>query len=176
MKSLVELHGGTVEAHSDGPGLGAELVVTLPLTAARASVGGAARRSPRARRVLVVEDNVDAGDTLRDLLRLEGHEVALARTGEEGLAIALAFRPDVVLCDIGLPGMDGYDVARTLRSDGRLPGLALVALSGYALPEDRRRAQEAGFVHHISKPATIEDLHRVLGAVPAPGEASRPSP
>jgi CheY-like chemotaxis protein len=111
--------------------------------------------------VLVVEDQVDAADVLADVLRLSGHEVEVARDGPEGLRRAREFRPDAVLCDIGLPGMDGYEVARRLRADGH-PDTLLVALTGYALPEDLRRAREAGFDAHLTKPARPEEVEAVL--------------
>jgi two-component system CheB/CheR fusion protein len=165
VRMLVELHGGTVEAHSAGLGAGAEFVVRLPLATRTARHGqGGGAGATAGRRVLVVEDNPDAGETLRELLGLEGHEVQLARTGEEGLALARTFRPDVVLCDLGLPGMDGFAFARAARAEPSLSTVALVALSGYAHEDDRRRAEAAGFVRHIRKPATLDDLRAAMAA------------
>jgi len=114
------------------------------------------------RRVLIIEDNIDGADSLREVLQLDGHEVAVAYNGPEGLAKARSFRPEVVLCDIGLPGMDGYDVARAFRASQSLKGAFLVALSGYALPDDLQRAREAGFERHIAKPPSIEQIAEVL--------------
>ncbi|MBI5544942.1 MAG: response regulator, partial [Deltaproteobacteria bacterium] len=129
--------------------------------------------SARTRRVLVIEDNVDAAESLKDLLQLDGHEVRIAFDGPSGLAVARDFRPEVVLCDIGLPGMSGYEVAQRLRSDDDLRDAVLVALTGYSLPEDRQRAAEAGFAHHIAKPPSIEAIERVLASscslAPRPG-------
>jgi PAS domain S-box-containing protein len=167
-KGFVELHGGTIDVQSEGPGRGTEVVVRLPLAAeplrdrpARAERGPAARR-----RVLVIEDNSDGAETLRMMLEMEGHEVAVAHDGLDGLARARAFRPEVVLCDIGLPEMDGFAVARALRDDGALRSSYLVALTGYALPEDQRRAAEAGFDLHLAKPPTVAQLQDALARAP----------
>lgn len=171
VKGLVELHGGTVGAHSDGPGKGSEFVVRLPL-----DVGDEAGQEPDSsrqdarhmkRRVLVIEDNVDAADTLRKALERYAHEVQVARGGPEGIAKARALKPDVLLCDLGLPGMDGFEVARAFRADDLLESVFLVALSGYASPEDLQRAAEAGFELHLAKPVAIEKLEEVLRMVPA---------
>jgi signal transduction histidine kinase len=166
VKGLVELHGGTVEARSDGAGRGAEFLVKLPLAD---EVGTepwreehAAAVEGRPRVVLVIEDNLDAGESLAELLELQGHLVRIARDGRSGLELARELRPDCVLCDIGLPDIDGYDIARQLRRDGELRATRLVALSGYAQPEDRQRAFEAGFDEHIAKPPHIEELTAVL--------------
>ncbi len=172
VKSLVELHGGTVRAQSDGIGRGAEFVVTLPLDRRRrpraqpagAPVRGAAPR----RRVLVVEDNPDAATSLEDLLTMLGHDVQVAHTGSEALEKGRAAPPDLVLCDIGLPGMDGYEVARTMRGDPVLASVHLVALSGYALAEDVENARRAGFDEHLSKPPALHDLERLLASLPSP--------
>jgi len=169
VKGLVELHGGTISAHSDGLGKGSEFVVRLPLEASAPVRPAAPDRTQTrrgARRVLVIEDNADAAESLREALELGEHVVEIAATGPEGVERARAFRPDVVLCDVGLPGMDGYEVARALRSDGS-PDAMLVALSGYALPEDLRRAAEAGFAHHVAKPPSIAKLEEILAAAPA---------
>jgi CheY-like chemotaxis protein len=115
----------------------------------------------------VVEDGADMRQTLADLLRLEGHVVHVAATGREGIALARELRPDVVLCDIGLPDVDGYEVARALRGDAALRTTRLVALTGYAQPEDRRRAAEAGFDRHITKPPSDQDLMAALAPGPS---------
>ncbi len=163
VRSLVELHGGSVRARSAGPGRGSEFVISLPLAEApRALAPAAAVRSTPRRRILLVEDNVDAGDTLAELLALDGHEVRVARDGRSGLALARAFRPEVVICDVGLPDMTGYDVARELRRDEGLRSARLVALTGYALPDDRRRAEEAGFDRHLPKPPPLAELAALL--------------
>ncbi len=165
VKGLAELHGGTAEAKSDGPGRGAELTVTLPLARgeARAKVRPRPLSVPRRRRVLVIEDNLDAAETLRVVLEMSEHMVEVAHDGREGLAKARAFRPDLVICDIGLPEMDGYAVARAIRSDPALASIDLVALTGYTLADDQRRAREAGFDRHLAKPAPLEEIEAVLG-------------
>jgi two-component system CheB/CheR fusion protein len=112
--------------------------------------------------VLVIEDNVDAASTLREALELGGHEVETASSGLGGVEKARAFRPEIVICDIGLPGMDGYAVARALRADPDLHRVALVALSGYAAPADVAKAKEAGFDVHLAKPPTIEAIEKTL--------------
>ncbi len=114
------------------------------------------------RRVLIIEDNVDASDTLREILEFGAHVVDVAFTGPDGLARARTFKPDVVLCDIGLPGMDGYAVARSLRADAAFARVTLVALTGYAEPEDVARAKDAGFDAHLVKPPDIRALLRML--------------
>jgi CheY-like chemotaxis protein/two-component sensor histidine kinase len=171
VRTLVEMHGGRVTAASGGLGNGSEFAVKLPVLA-----NGAGReltttlepgeRAGRPRRVLVVEDNVDAGDSLSMLLRLYGHEVPVARTGPSALEVAAAFRPSLVLLDIGLPGMDGYEVARRLRANPELAGMTLCALSGYTPSEgDRGRPQQSGFAHHFIKPVSVADLLKVVKAL-----------
>jgi PAS domain S-box-containing protein len=165
-KGIVDLHGGEVRAHSAGPGKGAEFTVLLPLAepADKAPAPAFAVRPGKRRKVLVIEDNPDAADSLRILLELEGHAVEVAYNGRDGIEKARKSRPDVVFCDIGLPGMDGYAVARVLRSEAGLSQALLVALTGYARPDDLRHAAEAGFDHHLGKPASLEQLSEVLGA------------
>jgi PAS domain S-box-containing protein len=166
VKGLVELHGGTVTAASAGLGRGTEVTVRLPLAAGQA-VAPVRETTPPAhavhRRVLVIEDNDEAAEMLREVLQVIGqHEVEIAHDGREGLERARASHPEVVICDIGLPEMDGYAVARSIRADPSLGATRLVALSGYSQPEDRRRAREAGFDHHLAKPTTTESLEEVL--------------
>jgi PAS domain S-box-containing protein len=167
VKGLVELHGGTVRLHSDGPDRGAEVVVSVPLSAS-APRSAPAREAPvpgrRALSILVIEDNVDAAQTIAEILSLEGHTVHVATDGTSGLARARELRPDVVLSDIGLPDLDGYEIARRLRGDPAFRGTRLVALSGYAQPEDRRRAREAGFDAHLAKPLGIAEILAALAA------------
>jgi PAS domain S-box-containing protein len=166
VKGLVELHGGEVRVRSEGPMKGAEFTVSLPLAPAAVDAPEAAHPSaPRpGRRVLIIEDNVDAADSLRDVLEFGAHEVAVAYSGSEGLAKAREFRPEVVLCDIGLPGMDGFEVARSFRADDSFRETLLVALTGYALQEDLQRASDAGFGGHLAKPPNIEKLQELLAA------------
>jgi signal transduction histidine kinase/CheY-like chemotaxis protein len=162
VKAIVELHGGTVRVESAGAGRGAEFEVAFPVTAdpALRPAPEAGARGRRARKVLVVDDNVDAAESLADLVRLLGHEVEVAFDGPSAIRSAAASRPDVVLCDIGLPGMDGYAVAQAIRAggcDGRL-----VAVTGYAQPEDVQRAAAAGFDGHVPKPPDAAVLERLL--------------
>jgi CheY-like chemotaxis protein len=170
VKSLVEMHGGTVVAHSDGPGHGSEFVVRLPLlpTPQAADAGRAERPGDRAaspRRVLVVDDNADGADSLSLLLRVGGHDVRTAYDGPTALQVAVGFRPEVVLLDIGLPRMDGYEVARRLRGHAGLENVMLVALTGYGQDEDRRRSADAGFDSHLVKPADPVALQALLSSV-----------
>jgi signal transduction histidine kinase/ActR/RegA family two-component response regulator len=166
VRSLVELHGGTVHATSPGPGQGSEFVVrlpALPVNSEPASVRPA-ETSPAApaRRILVVDDNVDAADSLATLLDLSGHQVWTAYGGAAALDVADTHRPEVILLDIGLPGMDGHEVARRLRRHPALSDVMLVALTGYGQEADRRRTQDAGFDHHLVKPVDPDDLTRLL--------------
>ncbi len=163
-KALVELHGGTIAVDSEGPGRGARFVVTLPLSAAVPKPSEPARiaAAGRPRHILLVEDNVDAAETLCTALRYEGHEVEVAHDGLAGLERARAARPDVVLCDIGIPGIDGYEFARRARREESLAGTTLVALSGYASAEDHKRSLAAGFHRHLSKPVDLERLFGFL--------------
>jgi PAS domain S-box-containing protein len=170
VKQLVELHGGEVRAESDGPGCGAAFSFWLPLDRQPAPVEAEAAPAGTAagsRRVLVVEDNRDAAETLRELLELFGHTVAIAYSGPAGLEAAREFLPEVVLCDLGLPGMDGYAVATELRRDPATAATRLVAVSGYGQAEDRDRSQEAGFDVHLTKPVDLAELERLITAGPA---------
>ncbi len=171
VKSLIELHGGEVQARSDGLGRGAEFTLRLPLAtepapAVESPSEAKAAASVPARRVLVIEDNADAATSLKDVLELDGHEVALALTGPEGLATARSFAPDLVLCDIGLPAMDGYEVAKAFRADRALQDIPLVALTGYATAEDQKKSAAAGFDRHLAKPVDIGTLGRILADLP----------
>jgi PAS domain S-box-containing protein len=166
VKGLAELHGGTVEAFSEGAGRGAEFTVRLPLeqeSPALSESPAAPQPSAKQLRILVIEDNRDAADSLRLLLSIMGHEARVAYAGPEGVAAAREWRPEAVLCDIGLPGIDGYEVARQLR---RLPGMAktlLVAITGYGQEPDVKRSKEAGIDYHFLKPIDPAQLKQVLG-------------
>jgi signal transduction histidine kinase/ActR/RegA family two-component response regulator len=165
VKGLVEMHGGAVSVESEGVGRGASFTVRVPLKdeEARADVPPrTVRERGPARRVLVIEDNADGAETLRDVLELGGHAVDVAYSGPGGIEKATAFGPEIVLCDIGLPGMDGYEVAQRMRADPALASVRLVALTGYAGPDDVLRARDAGFDDHLAKPPSAEDLERVL--------------
>src|SRR5690606_9309440 len=119
-------------------------------------------RAPEPKRILLVEDDADAGFTMRELLESVGHEVLFANDAPSGLDLARTRRPDLVLCDVGLPGMSGYEFARRMRADALLRGVALAALTGFGRPEDRARALEAGFDEHLTKPADIEAVQAVV--------------
>jgi PAS domain S-box-containing protein len=163
VKWLVELHGGSVAASSKGTGQGAEFTVRIPIAdvAGQEALLGAGNRTGR-HRLLVIEDNLDAAESLKQALELMGHHVAVAHDGLQGLVTALEFRPDLLLCDIGLPEVDGFEVARRFLADPQLRRVVLVALTGYARPEDRRRAVQAGYTRLLAKPLTVEALERVL--------------
>jgi PAS domain S-box-containing protein len=172
VRRLIELHGGRVEAHSEGVGRGAEFVVRLPALEPRPE--SEAAPSPlepppdRRARVLLVEDNPDAAESMQMLLELLGHEVHLAHDGAAALPLALRYRPDVMLVDIGLPGVDGYEVARRVRAEPELASAVLVALTGYGRPEDKQRALAAGFDLHLTKPVAPEALRGLVATLPAP--------
>lgn len=173
-KRLVELHGGVISAHSEGPGKGTAFFVRLPIER-----GGAGQTEPprstaewHRRRVLIIEDNVDAADTLKAALEFRSHEVAVTYDGAHGLKKAREFKPEVVLCDLGLPGIDGYQVAQAFRADPLLSSTYMIALSGYAMPEDRQRAHAAGFNRHLAKPPDLEQLEDLLSKVRLPAAKS----
>ncbi|RKH40396.1 response regulator [Corallococcus sicarius] len=164
VRTLVRMHGGSVEALSDGYGAGSEFVVRLPLLPPERVPQLASHTmldARRARRILLVEDNSDARQSMRDLLELWGHQVAVAPDGVQGVALALEHAPDLALVDIGLPGVDGYQVAAALRA-GVGQHLRLVALTGHGEPEAYERALKAGFDLHLTKPVRPADLDRVL--------------
>ncbi len=167
VRGLVQLHGGEVRAASPGLGAGTEIAIRLPLVDAVPPVAppvAAPDAGPGVNRVLVIEDNRDAAESMRILFAMTGHEVQVAHAGPAGVAAARAFHPQVVLCDIGLPGgMDGYAVARAIRCDPGLRTVRLIALSGYGQEEDRRRSREAGFDAHLIKPVDFADLRRLIG-------------
>ena len=171
-RTLVELHGGTVEAKSSGAGRGSEFIVRLPLAAAADPVlpspmaAEGTQQGPLGR-VLVVDDNADSADSLARLLALDGYDVRVANGGMEALHEAASFRPDVVLLDIGLPMMNGYDVARRIRTEPWGTDMRLVALTGWGQDEDRRRSKEAGFDDHVVKPVDPVALRALLRRVMA---------
>jgi PAS domain S-box-containing protein len=166
-RRLTEMHGGRLEAFSAGLGQGSEFVVRLPVFAGEPPEEIDTRpvlvSEAVGRRILVVDDNADAAEALALALGATGHEVQLASDGPSALVAAAEFAPEVVLLDIGLPGIDGYEVARRLRADKRSQGMVLVALTGYGQEEDRRRARDAGFDHHLVKPINPEAILAVLG-------------
>ena len=164
--------GGTIEAKSEGRGKGSEFVVRLPLAKAAIAAQEAAvdltDEPDNARRVLVVDDNGDAAESLAMLLRLLGVSVHVVNSGAAALDALSHAVPDVVLLDIGMPGMDGYEVARRVRQRPELRDVKLVALTGWGQDEDRRRSREAGFDQHLIKPAGMAELRMLLGSLPAP--------
>jgi signal transduction histidine kinase/CheY-like chemotaxis protein len=178
VRQLVHLHGGEVEAHSEGEGHGSEFVVRLPAAEAdeaEAAEGQAAEGvepAPDAaaifvgRRILVVEDNRDVASALGAQLESEGHRVRVVEDGESALDWLARETPEVILVDIGLPGIDGFEVARRVRERGVEPRPLLVAVTGYGQGDDLRRSRQSGFDHHLVKPVAAEDLRRVLAAAP----------
>ena len=176
VRRLIEMHGGTVSASSDGLGQGSEFLIRLPLPAP-ASVPEArpapseAAVAPGARRILVADDNADSLESLATLLSLSGHQVYRALDGTLALEAAERYLPDVVLLDIGMPQLNGYDVARQIRATAWGKRLVLVALTGWGQESDRRRSHEAGFNSHLVKPVDLEQLNRLLAEVPAAAAA-----
>ena len=163
VRRLVELHGGTVTAHSEGLGQGTEIVVRLPLGSPSHTPPAPAtkQRVGRARHILVIEDNPDAREMLRVALEVDGHRVDVAEDGPLGVEMARSSRPDVVLVDIGLPGLNGYEVAKQVRAlFGR--HVRLIAVTGYGRPEDRSRTEAAGFDAHLTKPVSSERIAEAL--------------
>ena len=179
VRRLAEMHGGWASVKSDGPGQGSEFTVRLPAIQKPAQVEAASKPAPAAsgRDILVIEDNDDARETLCTLLGLSGHRVESAADGVAGLEKALAGSHDIMLVDVGLPRIDGYEVARRVRAAGGAHRPFLVAVTGYGAPEDRERAREAGFDAHLVKPVDLDELNRVLAlATPSggPSESARP--
>jgi two-component system, chemotaxis family, CheB/CheR fusion protein len=168
VRSLVELHGGTVAAHSEGPGRGAQFTLTLPLDTmpvVPAPLPAAPQHHTHSRRrVLLVEDDVDSAEVLCEMLRAEGHEVVVCHSGAEAIEKAASIKPEAVLCDIGLPDIDGYEVARRLRSQRQADRPALIALTGYATREAQQKAIDAGFDRHVIKPSSPEELEEALSS------------
>jgi CheY-like chemotaxis protein len=173
VKNLIEMHGGSVQALSDGLGKGSEFSTRLPLALPRPNETKPAENEERlptepkksGYRLLVVDDNEDAADSLAVLLGLLGHEVRVARDGQSALEVAVEFQPNLIFLDIGMPGMDGYEVARRMR---KLPGLektVLAALTGWGQQEDRRRTAEAGFHHHLVKPPELRVVENLIASL-----------
>ena len=168
VKSLVELHGGSVRVESAGSGCGSTFRVELPASSPSPARGGDGdgtepkKRATRSLRILIVEDNPDALETLLEILAGFGHEVRYASDGLEGLRAVQAYPPDVALLDLGLPGIDGFQLARRIRSSPDLGGTRLIAMTGFGRPEDRKRALACGFDHHLVKPLDLDELERLL--------------
>ncbi|HET9764103.1 MAG TPA: response regulator, partial [Casimicrobiaceae bacterium] len=179
-RDLVRMHGGSIEAKSEGAGTGSEFVVTLPLS----DVAGISSQAPPreeahepriGQRILIVEDDADAAESLRLLLSMTGADVRTARGGAAGLELLDAYRPAVVILDIGMPGMDGLELARRIRATTDGSKLTLVALSGWGQEEDRRRSREAGIDHHLVKPVDVDTLERLLAGVASPSPMRPPA-
>jgi CheY-like chemotaxis protein len=169
VRSLVELHGGSVEARSDGLRRGSEFIIRLPLAgAARAAAGAAVESAHRdsRNRVLVVDDNRDAAESLGVLLALLGIETMTAHSGPVALEALDEFQPSVILLDLGMPGMDGYEVAQRVRQHPLGRRVTLVALTGWGLQVDKQKSQDVGFDHHLVKPVDVEVLKQVLDSLP----------
>ncbi len=169
VKGMVELHGGRVEAFSEGIGKGAKFTICLPLPKEDNRMQERLRQSDiyenKSLKILIIDDIEDLAKVMCELIRLLGHEAASAYNGTGGIAKAKELRPDVIICDIGLPGISGYEVAKMIRKDIELKDTLLIALSGYAQPEDKERAKQAGFDRHLGKPVSLETLQMVLNEV-----------
>ena len=175
VKGLVEAHGGTVTARSQGPGRGVEFTVVLPMASPPATLPGRREAEDVAPgfQDRLIEDKPDMRDMLAETLRLEGCEVLAAQDGRSGVDLVRVARPDVVISDLGLPDIDGYEVARGLRRTRPSLPCRLLALSGFAQPEDVRRAMAAGFDAHLSKPLRLDDLRALLFGAAGTGDAPR---
>ncbi len=180
VRSLAELHGGTVSATSDGPGRGSEFVLRLPAdydpTQAEPDVKVKPADSPTRRsRVLVVDDNADTANGMARLLKFSGHDTRIALDGEEALKTAREFRPEVMLLDIGLPGIDGYELANRLGREGWSKDSVLIAVSGYGEEQARDRSKKAGFQHHLVKPVNFDTILALIGGSRGPGTGEAPA-
>jgi CheY-like chemotaxis protein len=175
VRRLVELHGGTIKASSGGKDQGSTFTVRLPAAqpVAAAATGAPPDARPSSRRVLLVDDNADAREMYGMVLEADGHEVYEAGDGARALDLFHRARPDVAIVDIGLPGMDGYELARRIRSEAEGQQVTLIALTGYGFPEDRERSRAAGFDRHLVKPAAPEDLRRELESPPGTPDIPR---
>jgi CheY-like chemotaxis protein len=165
------MHGGSVSVQSAGLGHGSEFTVRLPLAAMDSRFDRAEKRAPAEkalakRRILIVDDNRDGAETLAMLLNFLGSDVRVAYDGPSALETMNAYRPDVVLLDIGMPGMDGYEVAGRVRRDPKLQHLTLIALTGWGQEEDRRRCRQVGIDHHMIKPLDLDALQTLLSTIP----------
>jgi CheY-like chemotaxis protein len=170
-KRIIDLHGGTITAHSDGLGHGSAFIVRLPAVREPSPVRPHAPREPEctastvSRRILVVDDERISAASLGKLLRIKGHEIRTAHDGLEAVEVADEFRPDVVLLDIGLPKMNGYEVAQRIRHQPWGQAMVLIALTGWGQETDRQRSKEAGFDHHLVKPVNLSALLPLLASL-----------
>lgn len=168
VKGMVELHGGKVTVHSEGLGCGAKFIIRLPveLSEKQEQEYITTKVPTRSMRILIIDDIADISEIFCTLLRNLGHEVIIASNGAEGIFKAKEFQPEVIFCDIGLPDMNGYDVAKRIRSDTELKDVFLTALSGYAQPEDLECSKLAGFNQHLAKPVNMDTLEKILAEIP----------
>jgi CheY-like chemotaxis protein len=174
VKLLAELHGGSAAITSGGEGMGTEVMIRLPLVEHEVThdrTDEARQASASARRVLIIEDNLDVSEMLATYLQQIGHHVILAHDGHAGLEAALRHRPDVLICDIGLPGLDGYAIAARLRKEPDFNSCVMIAVTGYGDFADRERARRAGFVHHLTKPADPVNVAELIASTTKAAEA-----
>ncbi len=177
VNGLTELHGGTVEAKSEGLGHGSEFVVKLPVVttdAVATPTADAVVPAPIGRRVLVADDNQDAADSLAMILEMAGHDVRVVHDGRSALSVAEAFRPDTVLLDIGMPQLNGYEVAQALRQEPWGASITLIALTGWGQEDDRQRAIDAGFDRHLTKPVDPDALESLIASPPGRKKSNAP--
>ena len=171
VRRLVDMHDGSIEARSDGPDKGSEFIVRLPLVLPTqeppTKSDGPKATALSGTRILVVDDNRDSADSLEMLLRLKGNDIRIAYDGLEAVEVAETFRPELVLLDIGLPKLNGYDVARRIRQQSWGRDVTLVALTGWGQEDDKRRSQEAGFNLHVVKPVDLDGLEKLLAGLRA---------
>ena len=174
VQRLVELHGGTVEAHSAGLGQGSEFIVRLPALSPAEPIARieTAKQIAQTSRLLVVDDNIDSADMLVMLLQMLGHEAQAAYSGQTALETAVKYQPEFVLLDIGLPDMNGYEVAQRLRQRPQTKDVRLIAMTGYGQDSDRQRSKEAGFDRHLVKPVDPQKLQELLTTL---SQQSRPN-
>jgi len=168
VRRLIEMHGGSVEASSEGAGKGSEFIIRLPvLTQSSPAPARVIQAVPPEhphvrRRILVVDDNLDSAESMTMMLKLSGHDVAMAHDGLEAVKLAREFQPDVALLDLGMPKLDGYEAARSIREQSWGQDMMLVALTGWGQAEDKRRSREAGFDAHLVKPIDFDALEELV--------------
>ncbi|MCW5623934.1 MAG: response regulator, partial [Burkholderiales bacterium] len=174
-RRLAEMHGGSLDAHSDGPGKGSEFVLRLPIARnpkLATTAGPVDTTVPVGHRILVVDDNRDAAESLGMLLELIGAQVRIANDGRTALELVESYGPTVLLLDIGMPEMDGYEVARTIRTSHPARAPVIVALTGWGQEQDRRRTHAAGFDHHLVKPVDLDALRELLASLASTSQRS----
>jgi len=169
VKGMVELHGGRVEAFSEGIGKGAKFTIWLPLPEKHIGLDEGCEKMDakaiKSLKILIIDDNRDLAEIICELIGFLGYETESAHNGTDGIAKARELQPDVIICDIGLPDMSGYEVAKMIRKDDEFKDTFLIALSGYAQPEDIEKSKAAGFDRHLAKPVSLETLQMFLNEV-----------